>query len=306
LDTRDEADMLGLAIFMQTLLDAVPNGGDFANTLLVNDDEDDVDSGTIQLDHIRIASNDDIKPDEDFDLPKGDITPAVALDIVELYRSGGRLSTKSVQKILRVAYKWFKALPNTTTIHIGDDVKLNVIGDIHGQLGDLFYILDEAGEPGPKNKFVFNGDFVDRGSNGVEVISVLLALAVAMPENVFLNRGNHEDHAICCVYGFQRECKEKYDELTFGMFAEVFRFLPLFTVVNETLFIIHGGLFHDREVTLSDLAEIDRSDYMPKPQVPYPHCAVGLDEEGQRKEFLKQLQRDALWLVREPSHTRSM
>jgi len=46
---------------------------------------------------------------------------------------------------------------------------------------------------------------------------------------------------------------------------------------------------------MKDLDEIDRSDYMPKPQVPFPYCAQGLDSVGQRKEFLKQLQRDALW-----------
>ena len=45
-----------------------------------------------------------------------------------------------------------------------------------------------------------------------------------------LNRGNHEDYAICCVYGFQTECESKYDDVTFGMFVEVFSLLPLFTV----------------------------------------------------------------------------
>ena len=259
------------------------------------DDEDESESGSINIDSIRISTIDGSLGQSEYELPKGDITPAAAMEILEVYRSGGRLSLKSVQKILRVTYKSFKLVPNTTRVRISDDTKINVVGDIHGQLGDLLYILDEAGEPGPKNKFVFNGDFVDRGTNGVEVICLLLALHAANPNYVFLNRGNHEDHAICCVYGFQRECKEKYDELTFGMFAEVFRYLPLCTIVNDSLFIIHGGLFHDRGVKLDDLDEIDRSDYMPKPQVPYPHCAVGLDEEGQRKEFLKQLQRDALW-----------
>lgn len=40
---------------------------------------------------------------------------------------------------------------------------------------------------------------------------------------VLMNRGNHEDFAICNVYGFQAECLEKYDDITFGMFMEVFQ-----------------------------------------------------------------------------------
>ena len=35
LDTRDEADMLGLAIFMQTLLDAVPSTETLSTSLQV-------------------------------------------------------------------------------------------------------------------------------------------------------------------------------------------------------------------------------------------------------------------------------
>jgi hypothetical protein len=38
-----------------------------------------------------------------------------------------------------------------------------------------------------------------------------------------LNRGNHEDFAICNAYGFQNECLGKYDDITFGMFVEVFQ-----------------------------------------------------------------------------------
>eukprot|EP01041_Mallomonas_annulata_P005264 gene5264-10533_t len=295
LDTRDEADMLGLAIFMQTLLDSVPGTGDLVSTLQSDDDDEQTSGISIESIRISAAGGLSLGNCQDYDLPKGDLTTAVAMDIVQLYRTGGRLSLKSVQKILRVNYKSYKLLPNTTKVDISGRAKVNVIGDIHGQLGDLFHILDEAGEPGPLNKYIFNGDFVDRGTSGVEVICVLLALHAALPECVILNRGNHEDHAICCVYGFQRECKEKYDELTFGMFAEVFRYLPLFTIINNAIFIIHGGLFHDRAVTLADLEAIDRTDYLPKPPVPYPQCAQGLDAAGQRAEYLKQLQRDALW-----------
>ena len=85
--------------------------------------------------------------------------------------------------------------------------RLTVVGDIHGQLPDLLHILDESGMPSATNKYVFNGDFVDRGPHGVEVICILLALNAAMPDWVVLNRGNHEDHAICCVYGFSASAR---------------------------------------------------------------------------------------------------
>ncbi|CAN0374577.1 unnamed protein product, partial [Discosporangium mesarthrocarpum] len=43
------------------------------------------------------------------------------------------------------------------------------VGDLHGQLGDLKHLIEINGLPSPTNKYIFNGDFVDRGPNGVEV-----------------------------------------------------------------------------------------------------------------------------------------
>ena len=36
----------------------------------------------------------------------------------------------------------------------------------------------------------------------IEVMVTLLALQVAAPESVFLNRGNHEDLGVCLMFGF--------------------------------------------------------------------------------------------------------
>lgn len=112
---------------------------------------------------------------------------------------------------------------------------------------------------------------------------------------MYLNRGNHEDYAICCVYGFQGECIGKYDEITFGMFVEVFQYLPLFTVLNKSVMVVHGGLFHSKAVHLEELDSINRSDFTLKDLPQNGESLDEIDKETNSNEYLKQIQRDALW-----------
>ena len=91
---------------------------------------------------------------------------------------------------------------------LSENDRLTIVGDIHGQLPDLLHILEESKLPSRNNKYIFNGDFVDRGPQGIEVVCIMLALFAAWPASVVLNRGNHEDYAICCVYGFQTEVSD--------------------------------------------------------------------------------------------------
>lgn len=304
LDTQDEAEMLHLAVFMQTLIDTVNTFQDKhdeteGSELQSEDVEGDEDFKVVRLESVeytnRVSKTISVDPNL-YDIPGNKIDPSVAFNIIQVYRNGGKLDRKLIVKILRRAYKMLQKQKPVTRVKLPESCKLTVVGDLHGQLTDLFHILDESGLPDKNNRYIFNGDFVDRGERGVEVVVCLISLYVAHGGQVVcLNRGNHEDLPVCRVYGFEAEVKRKYDDLLFEMFCEVFNHLPLFTVANEALFVVHGGLFHSAQVTIDELDEIDRSDYYVKPAIPYPQNIAGLSSEDARKEFMKQLQRDALW-----------
>jgi serine/threonine-protein phosphatase 5 len=65
------------------------------------------------------------------------------------------------------------------------------------------------------NPYLFNGDFVDRGSFSVEVIITLFALKLLYPKHMHLARGNHESKSMNKMYGFEGEVKAKYLILLF-------------------------------------------------------------------------------------------
>jgi Calcineurin-like phosphoesterase len=68
-----------------------------------------------------------------------------------------------------------------------------VIGDIHGCLDELRYLVD-ALPVRPDDEIVFLGDYIDRGPDSCGVVSYLIELNDHFKENklVFL-KGNHED-----------------------------------------------------------------------------------------------------------------
>ncbi len=292
--------MLHLAGFMQILLEKIPPIPCVESELTSCGDEVNH-SSVLNMKEIDIAEVDmTVSPtftsSTTYEISKAvDIDSKVVLEVMDVFRCGGSLSLAAVWRLLRRSYALVKSLENIVRVPVSEGGKVTVVGDIHGSVSDLIHIIDEVGLPSASNKYVFNGDFVDRGKSGVEVMCILLVLFIADPVNVVLNRGNHEDGAICRVYGFHEECVRKYDELTFGMFAEVFRFLPLFVIVSDSIFIVHGGLFNTRSVLLEHLAKIDRTDYVAKPLCSYPDCLQGLGAAAQWVEYYRQLQRDALW-----------
>ena len=117
-----------------------------------------------------------------------------------------------------------------------------ICGDIHGQIYDLFELFKKGGDM-PNSRYIFMGDYVDRGYNGVEVLELLLALKVKYPEHITLLRGNHESRQICFAYGFYEEITRKYGNANaWEYFTDLFDYLPLAALVEGKIFCVHGGL----------------------------------------------------------------
>ncbi|KAF5947955.1 hypothetical protein HYC85_013912 [Camellia sinensis] len=128
---------------------------------------------------------------------------------------------------------------------------IKVFGDLHGQFGDLMRLFDEYGFPSPAGDityidYLFLGDYVDRGQHSLETITLLLALKIQYPDNVFLIRGNHEAADINALFGFRLECIERMGESdgiwAWTRFNQLFNFLPLAALIEKKIICMHGGI----------------------------------------------------------------
>jgi serine/threonine-protein phosphatase 5 len=179
--------------------------------------------------------------------------------MMETFRAQKSIHKKYAQQILQRLFNMARKMPSLVHATIPEDAKkFNICGDTHGQYYDTLNIFEINGLPSPTNPYLFNGDFVDRGSFSVENVFMLFAFKLLYPDYFHLTRGNHETKNMNKMYGFEGEVKAKFDQITMEMFSEVFCALPLSVVVNRKVIVIHGGLFQKEGVTLDDLAKIDR------------------------------------------------
>ncbi|OAG17398.1 protein phosphatase 5 [Alternaria alternata] len=179
-------------------------------------------------------------------------------DMIERFKNGKKLAKKYVYQIIIAVMDIVKKEPTMVEHDVADGQEITVCGDTHGQFFDLMEIFRLAGKPSEKHAFLFNGDFVDRGSWSTEIALLLYAYKWLYPNTFFLNRGNHETDDMNRMYGFEGECRAKYTERVFKLFSESFSALPLATLIGKKYFVLHGGLFSDDKITLDDVRKLDR------------------------------------------------
>ena len=134
---------------------------------------------------------------------------------------------------------------------------VTICGDIHGQFHDLLELFEKGGQI-PDTRYIFMGDFVDRGYNSVETFQLLLCLKLKWPDCITLLRGNHETRGVTSVYGFYEETLRKYGNVNPWKYCtEVFDYLGIGAVIEGKIFCIHGGLSPEIK-TLDQIRLIDR------------------------------------------------
>ena len=178
---------------------------------------------------------------------------------IEQLKNCRLLKESQVKNLCEKGKEILKKEPNVVQVR----TPVTICGDIHGQYFDLMELF-KIGGFSPDTNYLFMGDYVDRGYYSIESVSLLLCLKVRFPNRITLTRGNHESRQITQVYGFYDECMRKYgNSNVWKTFTDLFDYLPISAVVDNSIFCLHGGLSPSVE-TLDNINQLSRFTEIPQ------------------------------------------
>ncbi|KAK9876632.1 hypothetical protein WA026_014011 [Henosepilachna vigintioctopunctata] len=279
LEYAGEQDQVKLYNFFNALMSHIPTNTEDSTTAIANASSID--------EYFTILIQDD-SDDDEVPLSGGEkefrisfpLTEDIVRSLIEIYKTKRhfRLPARDVGEILKRSIICLRKLPNLNPACTALAKQITVCGDLHGKFDDLLCIFHKNGFPSHENPYVFNGDFVDRGRRGIEVFIALLCLFLLYPEAIFLNRGNHEDSVMNSRYGFIREVQQKYPRTSahiLKLIEGVYRWLPLGTLINNKVLVVHGGI--SDVIDLDAVKEIERGKYVSLLRPPLSNGAKGSD-----------------------------
>ncbi|XP_077199240.1 serine/threonine-protein phosphatase with EF-hands 1 [Paroedura picta] len=196
------------------------------------------------------------------------LTVVDANALLQAFKYRQQLHARYVLQLLHETKKVLQQMPNITHLSTSYVKEITICGDLHGNLDDLLLIFYKNGLPSEENPYIFNGDFVDRGKNSVEILIILFAFLVVYPNHFHLNRGNHEDHIMNLRYGFTKEVMKKYrsyGKKILRLLQDVYSWLPLATIVDSKVLILHGGISDTTDLNFLNMFQRNKLKTLLKP-----------------------------------------
>ena len=159
---------------------------------------------------------------------------------IERLRDKGRILNEDVENIQVLCALMQQAFMKEAPL-LELEAPLVICGTLVGCMDQLRHIFSTCGDP-PSSKYLFLGNYVNRGKNSIDTLTLLLLYKRAYPDQVYLLRGKQETASISRLYGLFDECKRKLDRWTWKNFIEMFNCMPFAALIQGRILCVPSGL----------------------------------------------------------------
>ncbi|MHC1579897.1 MAG: metallophosphoesterase family protein [Candidatus Alkanophagales archaeon] len=159
-------------------------------------------------------------------------------------RASAAVFSRTIEEVVEILISEREGRGGSGLVELEASGRLAVVGDIHGDLRSLLYILNGARKA---DKILFLGDYGDRGEESVEVYFVILELKRRFGDAVILLRGNHEGppDLQAVPHDLPLFFRRKYGDEGVRLYERVkglWELLPFSAVLERRYLFVHGGV----------------------------------------------------------------